>query len=365
MIFTTKENARAFIEKIPWFDSFTPYEKSYGNYPTLYEQFFPNTPYLEFCVTVLNSNLDLMFEFVKMGFTFTKGTSNFELVHFDAKIQISQDINLTFASGGILENIGYKISVNFHNCKKNKEKVEEVLNFILERFADFKDIKETFYMIAQGAQGNLYTQPTSFKKVDIKDNRYDLYYGEKFPHEKFVKFVTEETDNLMMLHGDPGTGKSNYIKNILNESKREVIYIPPSMLSVIASPGFVTFMLANKGKILLIEDAEEILSISRNTATNNLLGLTDGFLKDALDLKIICTFNCDIGKIDPALRRKGRLYFEYKFKPLEANEANKLVDYLKINRKFTEPSTLAEIFNKDSNSDEDTLEPRFIGFATT
>ena len=79
---------------------------------------------------------------------------------------------------------------------------------------------------------------------------------------------------------------------------------------------------------MLIEDAEEVLSIDRNSATNNLLGLTDGFLKDSLGLKVIATFNCDIGRIDPALMRKGRMFLEYHFDKLTIDECKELGTYL-------------------------------------
>ncbi len=171
-----------------------------------------------------------------------------------------------------------------------------------------------------------------------------------------------KTDNLMLLHGDPGTGKSNYIKHIITNSSKKVIYIPPSMLSVISSPDFVTFVMENKNSIILIEDAEEILTSDRNAATNNLLGLTDGFLKDALNLKIICTFNCDLKKIDDALMRKGRMYFQYKFDKLTIDECDDLATFMGLDRKVSEPSTLAEFFNIEDNSIENAFEQRRIGF---
>jgi hypothetical protein len=91
--------------------------------------------------------------------------------------------------------------------------------------------------------------------------------------------------------------------------------------------------------------------------------LTDGFLKDSLDLKIICTFNCDIGKIDKALQRKGRLYFEYKFDKLNQSDGQKLSDYMKLGLNISEDLTLAEIFNQADNSLDDSFnKERTIGF---
>ena len=71
-----------------------------------------------------------------------------------------------------------------------------------------------FYMIAQNSKG-LFSQKTHFISIPIKDERFDLFYGSDFPHDKLKKFITGKTENLMLLHGDPGTGKSNYIKHII------------------------------------------------------------------------------------------------------------------------------------------------------
>ena len=77
---------------------------------------------------------------------------------------------------------------------------------------------DKFYLIAQNQKG-LFTQKTKFKSIPIKDDRYDIFYGENFPHDKMKRFIEEETENLMLLHGDPGTGKSNYIKHIITNCK--------------------------------------------------------------------------------------------------------------------------------------------------
>lgn len=257
-----------------------------------------------------------------------------------------------------------KFVIVFTPFIKNKGIIINFINALLD--SDLLDIPENdkkFYMIAQSAHG-LYKQQTSFNSIPIKDDRYDLYYGEKFPHEKLKNFVNDDKcDSLLLLHGDPGTGKSNFLKDLITESKRDVIYIPPSMMATISSPGFVSFMLQNKKNILIIEDAEEILSIERNSATNNLLGICDGFLKDALGLKVVCTFNCDIGKIDPALMRKGRMYFEYKFGKLSIDECNKLAEHVGLEIDVKEPMTLADLFNSGKmTSVENSFEERRIGF---
>jgi hypothetical protein len=255
-------------------------------------------------------------------------------------------------------------AINYENIKY----VEDFVKFYstLEGVTKTDDQDSVFYMIAQTMQG-LKKIKAECKPKPIKDNRYDLYYGKKFPIEKFRNFMeNEENQNLLLLHGDPGTGKSNLIRHLIKMSKRPTIYIPPSMVASIASPNFIEFIMENKGSTLLIEDAEEILSNDRNAATNNLLGLTDGFLKDCINLKIICSFNKDIRNIDAALRRPGRLFFEYKFGKLDEQEVGELVDYLELDilEKDVVPMTLAEIFAFGQELRQDnSLDKPVMGFA--
>lgn len=258
-----------------------------------------------------------------------------------------------------------KTTVFFNNNPDNEAIITELVTDLFDKLFELpveekKDNK--FFMVAQNQSG-LYNLDVEFKEIPIKDGRFDLYYGSKFPYEHLKKFMTDETENLLLLHGDPGTGKSNFIKHLILNSARPVLYIPPTMLSVLSTPSFISYTMQNKGSIIVIEDSEEVISKNRNSATNNLLGLTDGFLKDVLDLKIICTFNCGINDIDEALLRKGRLYFEYKFDKLEVSEAKALSDYLELDADVVEPLTLANLFNlSKATSQKNSFEKRQIGF---
>jgi len=256
------------------------------------------------------------------------------------------------------------ITISFSPMIKNRRRIEEFLkDFVDGEFLFLPTSEKNFYMIAQTQHG-LTKQKTSFANIEIKDNRYDIYYGSKFPYDKFKKFMKDEnTESLLLLHGPPGGGKSNLLKNLIMEAEEDVIYVPPSMVSVISSPGFISFMLQNKKNFLIIEDAEEILSVDRNSGTNNLLSICDGFLKDALQMKVICTFNCDLKKIDAALLRKGRLYFEYKVSSLSIEEGQRLADFCDISVKIDKEMTLSEIFNHRKNTSvENSFEERTIGF---
>ncbi len=381
----TMNNLKKYLNGFYWYDENPedligrmPDMKAPPDYPdpfTIYFGLIPSTHLMIQKKSLDIKNREKFEEYlINCGFDIVDVTSNsYKFIHLKKKILINGEY-FTPSTGeeedededdyGVTSrNTDTNIFITILPTKCNRIVIEEIVTHFTKKFLKASDVEvDKFYMIAQNGRG-LFTQKTKFKSIPIKDNRFDIFYGKNFPHETLLKFVNEETDNLMLLHGDPGTGKSNYIKHIITNSSKKVIYIPPSMLSVISSPDFVTFVMENKNSIILIEDAEEILTSDRNAATNNLLGLTDGFLKDALNLKIICTFNCDLKKIDDALMRKGRMYFQYKFDKLTIDECDDLSEFMGLDRKVKEPSTLAEFFNIEDNSIENSFEQRRIGFA--
>lgn len=197
------------------------------------------------------------------------------------------------------------------------------------------------------------------KNLKIKkkmDGNLDLNYGEDFVkvHDQLFKFLESDETGLGILHGGWGTGKTFYLRYLLSVLSKKVIYIPPNMVGKIADPDFLSFILTQSDFILIIEDAEEVITNRRDsnnpTAVSNLLNLSDGILGECIKVKILVTFNCEISEIDPALLRKGRLRLQYEFKKLQPEQANKLFEHLKIDHKTTEPMSVGDIysFNEDN-----------------
>ena len=119
------------------------------------------------------------------------------------------------------------------------------------------------------------------------------------------------------------------------------------------------FLMKQSNSILIIEDAENAIldrtaSLFGKQTVANLLNLSDGLLGDATYLQIICTFNCDVQSIDPALRREGRLVLEYQFEKLKIENARRLCTHMGIpgnGKDIKQPTTLAEIYARKNNAD--------------
>jgi hypothetical protein len=335
-----------------------------GYHPDDFEKYF-KTPFRSYDFDDVNFD-NKIFKLSEIGFILVKSINGqLTFVDDDSKIVVVASsptkLDLEFFKFSDIHHTK-NVEISFYHHEKNKKRVEDILHFLFKEIFKKPKKENNFYMIAQGPEG-LYNQRATFKPTTIKNNDFEKYYGKGFPHEKMLEFVIDDdTDNLMIIHGPPGTGKSEYLKHLFEKCEKDIIYVPPSMLAMISTPGFITYMIENKNSLIVIEDAEEILSENRNAATQNLLGMCSGLLKDVLEIKCICTINCDIGKIDPALLRKGRLHFEHLFRKLTIEEGRELAKFVGVDVDINEDITLSEIFNNAPTSVKDSFETRKIGF---
>ena len=169
---------------------------------------------------------------------------------------------------------------------------------------------------------------------------------------KIENFLLEDNKSgLIILHGKQGTGKTTYIRHLINLGKKRMIYMSGDLVDKLSDPSFITFIRQQKNSIFIVEDCEELLS-SRNGGNRmnaglvNILNISDGLLSDELCIKFICTFNAPLKDIDEALLRKGRLAARYEFKDLTTDKVNQLIKEESLDiPEQTHPMTLAEIYN--------------------
>jgi len=210
----------------------------------------------------------------------------------------------------------------------------------------------SFKVLVVGSDGGFYTDDINtvdFQSVNIDE----LYNDDFFEIDQIISDSMENTGSgMILLHGDPGTGKTTYIKHLICKFiDKDFIFIQNDFVRDLLKPAFISFLLHNKNAILIIEDAEKVV-MSREESNNDsvvstILQLTDGLFSDFLNIKIICTFNSNIERIDKALLRKGRMIAKYKFSALSPEKTSALAK--KLGFEDTKGSlTLADIFGLDS-----------------
>jgi hypothetical protein len=184
--------------------------------------------------------------------------------------------------------------------------------------------------------------------------------------KKMQKFINGDKSGLILLHGEKGTGKTTYIRSLINRNiEKNYLYISKNLFSAFESPDLVNLLKRLKNSIVIIEDAESLICKTngkRTASISSLLNLTDGLLSDVFKLKFICTYNEDDGKIDDALLRKGRLHGSYLFKPLGIDKSNKLLRELGSKRVAKAPMTLSDIYYEDEIEMANEDEKSKIGF---
>lgn len=212
----------------------------------------------------------------------------------------------------------------------------------------FGESKTPVFKVLSRNKHNFFTEDvrTDTFKVDV-----GRFYNDDFEEVDNIILKSLETEKagLILLHGTPGTGKTSYIKSLITRfDKKTFIFIQNEFVNELLHPDFISFMLKHRNAILIIEDAEKVITsrdrVNANSVVSTILQLTDGLFSDYLNIKIICTFNTSIDLIDKALLRKGRMIAYYDFKPLNDRKAKELMHSLGLET-VGEEMTLADIFN--------------------
>jgi hypothetical protein len=317
---------------------------------------------------------------LQKGYFVTLSVGYYETVSYDDDVQIRlRDIspreNLAMISSMILLRPGNDSPLY------SKEIEDRVHSMAVKHLLQRSDSKPYIGMICK--ENNFYIKDFYITK-NYTLNNADLHYGSGFEdfHEKLLERFKSDPKGLVLFHGDPGTGKTYYIRNLIKDLikiGKQIIYFPPNMVSHLVSPEIMTFLsstvmeMAESGKscVLLLEDAEPLLVSrgvdGRSDGITNLLNITDGLLNDMLSIQVIATFNTDLKNIDEALLRPERLIARKEFKRLSVKDAEKLSESLGMDKKFEEDVTLAEIYSQRKANEVlvheyNPIEKRKIGF---
>jgi SpoVK/Ycf46/Vps4 family AAA+-type ATPase len=152
--------------------------------------------------------------------------------------------------------------------------------------------------------------------------------------------------------GDPGTGKTSFIRHLITEFKlnADVIYDEEAFK---ADYVFQNFLFDSASTVLIVEDADTVLK-KRETEYNPLmsrfLNVTEGLI-NLPEKKLIFTTNLnDFTEVDPALIRPGRCFDIMRTRPYTYMEALQVCAFMNWpvpnhNKEYT----VAELATNKSN----------------
>lgn len=184
------------------------------------------------------------------------------------------------------------------------------------------------------------------KKLSIK-SIYD-YVPEFYPFmetnlQDFAKKYLESKSSILLLIGPPGTGKTNFIRQLLKETNESVLLTYSDDLK--KTDKLFSHFYDSPEKFLIVEDADHFI-VRRDDGNSNmkqLLNITDGLTANP-DKKVIFSTNLsNLSRVEPALLRPGRCFETVEFRSLKGDELKKACEIIGVEVDKNE-YTLAELF---------------------
>jgi len=219
--------------------------------------------------------------------------------------------------------------------------------------------------------GNLMTRDITVRSALRNDDDVTLNYGADFASwsAQFLPQLKQRRCGVTILRGEPGTGKTTYLRYLTRKLRRthRFYYLPLTVYPLLSNPSAIDFWMLEEEmhpklqKIVILEDAESLLMerASDNQANvSNLLNISDGFLGDVLKVHVMCTINCTVDRIDPALMRPGRLVAMREFARLSPTDAAVLASAKNLLVDPQRDYSLAELYHAGQTTHETTS----IGF---
>lgn len=166
--------------------------------------------------------------------------------------------------------------------------------------------------------------------------------------EQFVEDFLKSTENILLLIGAPGTGKSNFIKYIISQSKQNALitYDP----EIMKKDGIFAMFIEGEYGALIMEDADTFLGARSegNQMMAKFLNVGDGIVSMASKKLIFSTNLEKLDDIDPALLRPGRCFAVIQFRKMDTTEAKAFLADHGITSWSPTPGeeySLAELYN--------------------
>jgi hypothetical protein len=237
-------------------------------------------------------------------------------------------------------------------------------------FFEEKTENNVYMLTNQPGQGYGFSKIGSLDSPLMRENYEDKIVS---AFDYMVENLTGKSPpgKLAILSGPPGTGKSYFIKGLIDKvSKNSMcVILPAQLITELDGPGLVPVLISQKAQtrwdelteqevpafgdkpiVFIAEDCDHYL-VPREGANSSLisglLNYTDGIMSDLLNIRFIATTNAPHLAIDQALKRPGRLLKHCFIDSLSVDKANEIYERLTEKKGtdwFDEPASLAEVY---------------------
>jgi hypothetical protein len=213
-------------------------------------------------------------------------------------------------------------------------RAEEIGEHIFSIIGERRMLEQMFTLDWHFANSHGSLSSSSFEEVASEVLHDEAYPDLGEPVGDFITRYLDAKDTVLILLGQPGSGKTRFVRAILGELSRrkgesaEVMYTGDKR-AFESDEIFVSFITGSHDAFV-VEDADHLLTArsSGNQDLHRFLAIADGVVS-AQGRKILFTTNLpNVHDIDEALLRPGRCFASVNTRPLTREEGAKLISRL-------------------------------------
>lgn len=170
--------------------------------------------------------------------------------------------------------------------------------------------------------------PLDISKAPV-DEMYPFLENKGQTLKEYYDSYLHSNASIILLIGPPGTGKTTFIKGLLEYSKSSAVL--SYNISLLNDDELFVDFIGSRDKFLIMEDCDSFIQSRKdgNTMMHRFLNVSDGLVSIS-GKKIIFTTNLESTQdIDPALIRPGRCFDVLEFDYLNYTQAEKLAKKFK------------------------------------
>lgn len=268
--------------------------------------------------------------------------------------------------------LSISVTVPSYSCKTGIIESEKLSDVTINVFTDFENVRAVLSKLKEMLEPHqtieaepletswVQLQPNntlSYRSMPIKETPLEII-PEAYPWLEdpkiYIESYVKSASPILIMSGPPGTGKSTFIRHIINAVPKFEIFSVYDEDIMKRDDLYTNFISNSKEAILVIEDADRLLERrieDQNTTMSKILNVSDGII-DLTMKKIIFTTNIEnMNDVDQALIRPGRCFDILEFRDLNYKEAEALA--ARVGKDLPEHSRkgypLAEIFNQKNS----------------